>query len=47
MTDDGYRKFRHVLSFYIQELVDRRAVDEQAKRQVQRESLNGKLPELF
>ena len=47
MTDDGYRKFRDVLSTYIEELVGKRAIDEQAKRQVQRESLDGKLPELF
>ena len=47
ITDDGYRKFRDVLSTYIQELVGKRVVDEQAKKQVRRESLDGKLPELF
>lgn len=47
ITDDGYRKFRDVLNTYVQELVGKRAVDEQAERRVQRESLDGKLPELF
>ena len=44
ITDDGYRKFRDVLSTYVQEVVGRRAVDEQAERQVHRESLDGKSP---
>ena len=47
MTDDGYRKFRDALSTYVQEVVGKRAVDEQAERQVQRESVDGKLPTLF
>ena len=47
MTDDGYKKFRDVLSTYIQGVVGKRAVDEQEERQAQRDSLDGKLPELF
>ena len=47
IIDDGYRKFRDVLNSYVQELQRKRAVDERAERQVQRESLDGKLPKLF
>ena len=47
ITDDGYRKFKDVLSTYIQELVGKRVVDEQAKKQVRQESLDGKLPQRF
>ena len=47
ITDDGYRKFRDVLNKYVQEIQRKRAVDERAERQVQRESLDGKLPKLF
>ena len=45
-ADDGYRKFRDLLSTYVEGLVGRRAVDGQAERQAQRESLDGKLPKL-
>ena len=46
-TDDGYRKFSHVLGVYVQELADKRTGDEQAERQVQRESLYFNLLEPF
>lgn len=42
-TDDGYIKFRGVLDTYIQDLVAKRAAHEQAERQVQAESLHGKV----
>ncbi len=45
--DDGYKKFRGVLSSYVQDLVDQRAAYERAERQVRRESLDGKLSKLF
>ena len=46
ITDDGYRKFKDVLNTYVQELQRKCALDEQAERQLQRESLDSKLPKL-